>query len=287
MYGSTICMWKRMMENRFFSDTEIQILAQPQQWKIVCPPKIKDKIPVRNKAHEEWMINNSHLDSHAEVLIILKGSGYFGCNSEVYEITPGTIFVMEPFVEHDVFYPDDQRDFEHIWVFVFKDRCVYQRLSAFSDIQRPPDIKQIMVCDTSSTGGALLYQAGGCDRLRLHAALNMIIYSVISKGYEIEEQAFCVSFQSEVIEAICRHIQDTAGRATSLDILARISGYSKYHFHRIFQQHTGMNVHDYVDMCRLQKAKRMKEEGRLKKEIASELGFSCLAAYSRWNKSKE
>ena len=74
------------------------------------------------------------------------------------------------------------------------------------------------------------------------------------------------------------------GRGVTLDMLARISGYSKFHFLRLFQRCTGQTVHTYIDHCRRQRVEAMLQQGCAKKEIAAALGFSCPAAFSRWLK---
>jgi AraC-like DNA-binding protein len=70
-------------------------------------------------------------------------------------------------------------------------------------------------------------------------------------------------------------------------MLAEMSGYSKFHFLRIFRTHTGMYLHDYINFCRLERVARMQKNGCYKKEIASALGFSSLSAFSRWHKGMQ
>ncbi|MBA2479933.1 MAG: helix-turn-helix transcriptional regulator, partial [Planctomycetes bacterium] len=91
----------------------------------------------------------------------------------------------------------------------------------------------------------------------------------------------------QAIEAIKRHIAQTAGNGVTLDQLARIAGFSKFHFLRVFKKHTGTTVHAYVNECRLQRVAELRAAGLTQKDIGARLGFSCPAAFSRWFKGRK
>lgn len=271
------------MNNCLFTQNELRILTDIRQWKLVYPPDMADVAPVSDYDHEQWMLQNTHNHPYKEILFVLDGGGVFGCAGSVYPACPGTVFIMNSYIEHDLYYPDNVPAFQHMWLFAFQDRCIYQRVSGTG---RNVDKIQVLAHEDNSQGAALLYEESLSDDIfRLQTALSSLIYTVVRGGYENPEPAAQGSFQDQVIDAICRHIQDTAGRGSTLETLARISGYSKFHFLRLFKQHTGMSVHEYIDTCRHRRVRQMEAEGRYKKEIAAELGFSCLAAYSRWAKT--
>jgi transcriptional regulator GlxA family with amidase domain len=119
-------------------------------------------------------------------------------------------------------------------------------------------------------------------RLRLLAALADIVAAVVDEGYGADAVDRHHRFQRERMEAICRHVQETGGVDASLDHLAQIAGYSKFHFLRLFKQHTGQSVHAYVNQSRLRKVEELRAGGLPLKAIAVKLGFSCPAAFSRW-----
>ncbi len=79
----------------------------------------------------------------------------------------------------------------------------------------------------------------------------------------------------------CR-IATHLSEAEDLDVLAHLSGYSKFHFSRIFKACTGETVHTFIDACRLRKSSELLKRGVLCKEVAAALGFSSPAAYSNW-----
>ena len=119
-------------------------------------------------------------------------------------------------------------------------------------------------------------------RLRLLASLAEVVATLVEEGYRDTAGDPQHRFQREKIAAICRHIRKTGGADASLQNLAQIAGYSKFHFLRLFQRHTGQSIHAYVNQSRLLKVEAMLARGLILKTIAAELGFSCPAAFSRW-----
>jgi AraC-like DNA-binding protein len=94
-----------------------------------------------------------------------------------------------------------------------------------------------------------------------------------------------VLFRSEEIIATVRaHLEETAGRGDTVESLARLAGYSKYHFLRLFKQHTGHTIHAYVDICRHAKMSTLEDQGLTRRRIAEELGFSSASAFLRWRR---
>ena len=83
---------------------------------------------------------------------------------------------------------------------------------------------------------------------------------------------------------IRRHIETANGKGCGLDSLARIAGYSKYHFLRLFHKHIGMTLHEYVDRCRRQAYRRLAADGLRQNAIADALGFAHPSTLTRWRK---
>ncbi len=68
----------------------------------------------------------------------------------------------------------------------------------------------------------------------------------------------------------------------SLNTLARVSGYSEYHFHRIFHALTGKTLHEYVcDRRIVAAAARLLYEPGSVTRIAYDCGFSSSSSFGR------
>lgn len=85
------------------------------------------------------------------------------------------------------------------------------------------------------------------------------------------------------INRVIDHVHANLDGDLSLDALARVSGFSPYHFHRIFGSVAGERVNDFVKRIRLERAVgllRASPDAHLSR-IAYDSGFSSLSDFSR------
>ncbi|MBU2494316.1 MAG: AraC family transcriptional regulator [Bacteroidetes bacterium] len=86
----------------------------------------------------------------------------------------------------------------------------------------------------------------------------------------------------ERINKVTDYVQNNLSESTSLDKLAKISGFSSFYFHRIFTAITGETVNFFTNRLRLEKAARLlKFSSNSTTHIAFECGFSSSATFSR------
>lgn len=81
----------------------------------------------------------------------------------------------------------------------------------------------------------------------------------------------------QVIDYIEEHIKDEIDP----EKLAKMAGYSPYHFYRIFQKHTGYTLMDYVGKRRLQHALYELVDGKKIIQIAMDYGFETHAGFTK------
>ncbi len=68
----------------------------------------------------------------------------------------------------------------------------------------------------------------------------------------------------------------------SLELLAGLTGHSVYHLSRLFKQHTGVNLVEFVTAVRIRHARALLDNGNLTiKEISARTGFSDPAYFAR------
>ena len=85
------------------------------------------------------------------------------------------------------------------------------------------------------------------------------------------------------INAVQDYIEKNLGSVFSLDELATVSGFSKYHFHRIFTAITNETLYSYITRQRLEKAASFLLHSRKVAitNIALDFGFSDSAVFAR------
>ena len=93
------------------------------------------------------------------------------------------------------------------------------------------------------------------------------------------------SKQHEYIEKfmmICNYITEHCTENLTVDELAIIAGFSKFHFIRLFKQSTNVTCYEYLIQKRLEYAERLLIEPDISiAEIAMRSGFGSLSTFNR------
>lgn len=82
------------------------------------------------------------------------------------------------------------------------------------------------------------------------------------------------------------YIENNASHELTLEELAKVAGFSKYHFHRIFKAITGENVGDFIRRIRLvHTAWKLKTEPKIT-DVALACGYETNASFSKAFKNR-
>lgn len=98
-----------------------------------------------------------------------------------------------------------------------------------------------------------------------------------------KDKADSMSHYDHSMTKVCDYIDQNLDEELSLDILSLISGFSKYHFHRIFSSYTGVSLIKFIQISRLKRASyKLVFKANMKViDIAFEAGFESAEAFSR------
>ena len=95
--------------------------------------------------------------------------------------------------------------------------------------------------------------------------------------------------QNEYVEKfmkVCNYISDHCTENISIDRLASLAGFSKFHFARLFKQFSGMSCYEYLTQQRIAHAERLLIQPNLSiTEVAMHSGFNSLSTFNRIFKS--
>lgn len=276
------------MKNRFFDDRFLPVLFDIRAWKLVST-RWAESHPVSVLRHRRWMATHQHIHSYTEVMIALQGKTVYGINHQMHPCVPGSVFVFDPGVPHDESYPPWSPAIAHLWIAFVQDKAMARlfiirrsRIRIKGRIRCLLDLKDTVLWRQGTPSIFHPELPSALARMCLLAALAEVVIALIEEGYREIANNYYERFQREKIEAICRYIRETGGVDAHLDHLAQVAGYSKFHFLRLFQRHTGQSIHAYVNQARLRKVTALLARSLPLKTIAIELGFSCPAAFSRW-----
>jgi len=83
------------------------------------------------------------------------------------------------------------------------------------------------------------------------------------------------------VSKVITYIETHTDKTLTLEELAAVAGFSKYHFHRIFKSVTGENLADYITKVRLQNSILKFKTSAKVTQIALESGYETNASFSK------
>lgn len=279
------------MKKKNISQTTAKLLLNSHNWKVVSSA-FKSELPTkRDKQHLEWLKLNTDSHQHREHLFILKGTITCSLNGKCYQTSPGALFLFNHFETHDKYYSPFSREFEHLWVHFLGKHIILRIIKSKNGQIKNYEKEYIISKDFLFTSLKQAWDKLSSDKFTenmkrkyMTSALSLIFLDIIEQDFSNSPNASTSDYRTSKISMIKEHIKETAGAGLTIDILAHLAGYSKFHFLRIFKENTGMRVHEYINKIRLKKVNEMLKKGYMKKEISYTLGFSCPAAFTNWHK---
>ncbi|NOT06077.1 MAG: helix-turn-helix transcriptional regulator [Anaerolineales bacterium] len=87
---------------------------------------------------------------------------------------------------------------------------------------------------------------------------------------------------SERLSHVEQYVREHINEPLNREVLAAVAGFSVPHFHRIFTNHMGENISDYVRRVRLERAGRKLRMGAVNiTEVALAAGYDTHAAFGK------
>lgn len=118
--------------------------------------------------------------------------------------------------------------------------------------------------------------------------LNLLIMLTAIREFQIkrisnEADEFVINSDDRVkLSRVMKYIDQNFTEEISLDKLAAVAGYSKYHFSRIFKKYHNMSTVQYISRKRIKLAERLLIDPELSiTEVAMRSGFSSLTTFNR------
>lgn len=277
------------MNNELFNVDMAKMLLSPEQWKFIAGFLPEEVSPVPRISTVE--VKEKKLDRHCarEILVPLSGNYDYSFNGKCYNCAPGAMFLIDSSIEHETGYTRYSHNLIHLWLFVERKQVLVQYLKihrgkmeskrriAINDLASEINLYDLWEALRQATGEFEIFFA----RRKFMLALSMIFIKIL----EIEStETDPDTYQKMMVEMVKSRIHKNFRQGIDLAQLARVGGYSKFYFLRLFKQYSGCTIYEYFNQCRINEMRRLLQEKRPKKEIANELGFSCPQAFANWRK---
>lgn len=264
---------------------------QPAKWRCVHPFfRDNQALSSHSPRFLNWLKANSHKHEHREIMIALAGNTFYGVGYDLVICRPGNIFFFESGQPHQCGYPPFSVACDHLWI----DLISHHASAKIATVRNGKEMisSTLKYFKSYPEIGVWFDRCWPKERLpelplslyrtRLLNALSILLADIIQSALLPSRNDQHETRVRQIIQAIQDHVWKTGGRDASLDSLSRITGYSKYHFLRLFKKATGQSVHSFVNMARINAYHELANTHASKKQIADQLGFSCQAAFSRW-----
>lgn len=127
---------------------------------------------------------------------------------------------------------------------------------------------------------ALMQEIVTTRSMNYDSVIDLVSYSASIYKRETEDE---IDLPSHPVENVVRYIEANFAQPLTLDDLAREANFSKYHLCRKFKEITGTGIVDYIQRCRVERAKELLREpdGRYIFNIAQEVGFNDASYFNR------
>ena len=268
------------MKRDFLTDDIRQLIITPENWRVIIPGEAADFSMNKTESSEKHF--QSH--PHREIMLSLAGTCEYYFDRKLYQCTPGTLFLINHDVEHEYLHDSKAEKILHLWTYALEDRSIVVRCIAINR-GKPQVLSSAILPPGNGLDLEYLWDRFD-DATEQDRALRLQFFKLamaLRFGQFLESAELARDqYHLLVVQAALERIQMNFINGINVAQLAKNSGYTRFHFARIFRQITGGTIQDYIDQCRLKKLQKLQELNLLQKEIAAQLGFKNTRSYYKW-----
>lgn len=235
-----------------------------------------------------------HTHDHYEINCILEGTGEFQIDGEPVRSEPGSVFMINPGVVHNVIRQTSER-YERVYLHVnaaFLRSLSTTRTDLESCFHTPSGtpINRVLTMNPSQLRELmqpLLRPPSTCfgDDLRYNEhfvaamiRLNELVLADQGAAITLPEPESCYA---PAVAAALRYIDEHLAEELSLDVIADSCATNKYHLSRTFKKELGLTIGRFVQRRRLQRSKRLLAQIGSPKRIYRQCGFKSYTHFLR------
>lgn len=252
------------------------------------PPKVQDNEYLAWYARKR---GNREFHAWREILYCFEGECVVGWRDAAWLLRPGSILLVNRLEFHARLYPPQAPRFRHWWFGLREPSAHLSTIETPQERRLPTGILDIR----SDTGLIFELQRAWDDAeqvtdpsardLAWRRLRSLAVASVFELEWRLRESRTPRSQYRDTIDRVVDYIDSHHHHDISLDELARLAGYSKYHFHRLFRRATGQTLHRYVTRRRIEHARYLLRAGYACRFVADEMGFGDPSSFSQWYKA--
>lgn len=260
---------------------------------------IYEKVDYQNNSsillHINKEVDNYSPHWHTAVEIIMPIKNYYTVviGKTSYLLQEGDILVIPPGELHELIAPKE--GFRRILLFDYSLISNLKGITNIFTVLNQPRLITYRNAPETNEELIKLYDEITDEYTSNNALKEAAIYSLIIKMFVIMGRKYMnteyifpdvkLNKQKEYIEKfnlIFDYINDNYMEEISLDTIADVAGFSKFHFSRLFKQFTDMSFYDYLNQRRVKEAEKLLLNPSLSiTEVAMRSGFSSISTFNR------
>ncbi|MFC6672194.1 helix-turn-helix domain-containing protein [Marinobacterium aestuariivivens] len=224
-----------------------------------------------------------HSHTHCSLGAITEGKSTFLYRDDRYEVSAGTLVLMNPDWVHAC-NPIDNQPWAYLMLYVDTDWLTQLRYEAgLLDTPRWQNIANAVIPDASWYEGYV--QMADClldpqrdlldKQTEAVAYLSALMHELAGKSVRSLPKT------PKMLQAVANYLDEHATEEVSLDTLCDRSGYSPGHLIRAFRQHFGLTPHAYQINRRIQFGQQELKDGKPIVEVALNAGFNDQPHFQR------
>lgn len=245
----------------------------------------------REEVSPETYYDHMHDHSLLEVCIFLSGQMLHFSGGHTYRLSRGDIFFARPGELHYALAAEDSLYERYaFWIpedffsfFGSEDGCV---LSVFGNDRRGEG-RVFRLCESAekeliSRLEALRGSLSCGENIVIFARLCEVI-SIINKGADGSDSSYEKGAGEipSVIHDVVRYVRENYQTVSGVDDVADRFYINRDYLTRVFSKYTGMTVHDYIRVIRINRARAMLSDGHGVTETAYACGFNSTSYFIR------
>ena len=240
-----------------------------EERKIVYDEELEIETITFNGIHQPF---TKHFHDYYVIGIIRKGNRKLICNGTDYNIQKNNILLINPNDYHECVCLDEESlDYSAIHI---SQKIMNNLVNEIFKSKNIAIFSKNVICDDS-----------------LFKEINILSNLVISNTKTLEKEELFYMILKELLEnyadfktidedimlktkEVCEYIENNYTSNITLDKLAEVGAISKYHLIRLFTKEKGITPYKYLELYRINQAKRMLQQNISILDVSIQCGFS-------------
>ena len=222
-----------------------------------------------------------HIRQEYLIHCVLSGSGTFTSDNNIYDLKPGSIFIIYP--DTLVSYKSNKWDPFHFSWFSFAGEGCNEIVNELGFTKDKCVIQSNSVLDIHETIGQcikLLDEKIQVDHYKIESYL-FKIFSIISNDINSDTK-YIYKIQEEHVEKAASYIKMNYMQQINVSDVSSFTSLERTYISKIFKQYKKISIRDYISKTRIEQAKKLLEKTNLSsKQISNYVGFKDECYFSR------